>query len=204
MSTKIKISELVSQALYEMGEQTTHLYERGLYHALQFVKKTALDRTLFHGKYSVLPVEKNWTVKLPPDCIDTVKVFYMDGTRTREIYRTGDKAPGRAGHYVLDEDRGLLLLPSDIAACEVMVEFVTAGVSCTADTCVHPYLEDSVLTYIYWKSIDRRRDYTRSDKEHARAEHVKALRQATLNASRYTVGEFLTAARAGYGTPLKG
>lgn len=218
MKVSIKVSDIVNQSLFEFGEQTTHLFERALYHALQLVKDVALDGRLKTQKAVILPVDSRIrTVVLPADFVDAIRVAYMQDGKPKEIgradrsrIRVAGKEPKSVGQgqstqgYSIDFDKGILLLPSDVACSEVMLAYVCAGINPTGDTCVHPYLEAPMLAYIYWKLIERRKDYSMSQVADAERKYHRAMTAASLRDNRFTVGEFLTATRAGYEITLKG
>jgi hypothetical protein len=199
MKTFLKVSDLVGQALFEFGEQTTHLYEAGLYHALQFVKKANMDKVATEPKTAVLPVDKaKRMVLLPNDYIDYTRVGVLCGDDVEELCNldklpmTGRKPSGTQDYdkgFRVNEDKSYILLSSEVSADELLLEYIHSGINPTSDTLIHPYLEQALISYVSWQLIQKRRDYGPNDKRQAMTVYHNEYRKAKAQSSRFTEKE---------------
>jgi len=80
----------------------------------------------------------------------------------------------------------------------IYLEYISDGRAEGGQTIVHPYAEEALSAYIYWKSIQRRRSASMSEKEVARREYFNEKRLARQRICSFTKEEALQTIRKGF------
>jgi len=88
---------------------------------------------------------------------------------------------------------------TEIAAGKILyLEYISDGRAEGGQTVVHPYAEEALTAYVYWKSIQRRRSATQVEKAAARAEWFNEKRQARSRFGSFTKEEAMQSIRKGF------
>lgn len=104
------------------------------------------------------------------------------------------------GYYSakIDTANDQIVLTSIAAGKWVYLEYIGDGSETTGHSVIHPYAEEALASYIYWKSIQRRRNSPQSEKQAARADYYNEKRLARARLKSFTMEEALQTIRKGF------
>ena len=129
-----------------------------------------------------------------------------------DIWIDEDIIPSRGGIYGLgggqnengyyspeiDTDNNQMILTSIAAGKFIYLEYIGDGTVTTGHSVVHPYAEEALMAYIYWKLIQRKRTYPQSEKLAARADYYNEKRLARARLKSFTKEEALQQIRTAF------
>jgi hypothetical protein len=106
----------------------------------------------------------------------------------------------RNGYYKpdIDFENWQMLFTSMYSGTSVYMEYITDGLRRDGEAIVHPYCEEALIAYIYWKVIQRRRGVPQVDKEAARRDWYNEKRLARARMTSFTKEEMLQTIRRGF------
>ena len=78
------------------------------------------------------------------------------------------------------------------------MEYITDGRQQGGNNIIHPYCEEALTAYVYWKAIQRRRGIPQVEKEVARRDWYNEKRLAKARMSSFTKEEALQQIRKGF------
>jgi len=104
------------------------------------------------------------------------------------------------GYYSpkIDTANDQIVLTSIAAGKFVYLEYIGDGSVTTGHSVVHPYAEEALASYIYWKAIQRRRTYPQNEKQAARQDWYNEKRKARGRLKSFTMEEALQTVRKGF------
>lgn len=104
------------------------------------------------------------------------------------------------GYYApqIDIDNEQIVLTSIAAGKWVYLEYIGDGSVTTGHSVIHPYAEEALASYIYWKAIQRRRNYPQSEKQAARQDWYNEKRKSRSRLKSFTKEEALQTIRKGF------
>lgn len=104
------------------------------------------------------------------------------------------------GHYSpqIDIDNWSMTFSSVAAGSSVYMEYISDGRKTGGNTIVHPYAEEALTAYVYWKSIQRIRNFSRGEKADARRDYYNEKRLARARLSSFTKEEVLQQIRKSF------
>jgi len=91
-----------------------------------------------------------------------------------------------------------MILTSIAAGKFIYLEYISDGRATDELTKIHPYAEEALSAYIYWKVIQRKRSAPQSEKQAARAEYFNEKRLARSRLVAFTKEEALQTIRTGF------
>jgi hypothetical protein len=106
----------------------------------------------------------------------------------------------RNGYYKpsIDFENWQMLFTSMYSGTVIYMEYISDGRAQGGNTIVHPYCEEAVAAYTYWKTIQRRRGIPQVDKEAARRDWYNEKRLAKSRMVSFTKEEALQNIRKGF------
>jgi hypothetical protein len=106
----------------------------------------------------------------------------------------------RNGYYKpdIDYENWQMLFTSMEIGKVIYLEYITNGQREGGHNIIHPYCEEALIAYVYWKSIQKRRGVPMIDKEAARREWFNEKRLARARMSSFTKEEALQQIRKGF------
>jgi len=104
------------------------------------------------------------------------------------------------GYYVpvIDYDNWQIILGSMVAGQTVYLEYISDGTRTGGLNVVHPYAEEALIAWTYWKSIARKRGYSAIEKQMAERAYYNEKRKARARLSGFTKDELFTQIRKGF------
>ena len=106
------------------------------------------------------------------------------------------------GYYRIDNELRRIVFSGDMMGREVVLEYISTGVSVSGNTWVPREVAEVLKEYIHWKSIQRTDDAV-SQKELAQRNYYLALQKYQRRAWSFTLEEFLDAIRSGHKQTVK-
>ena len=126
---------------------------------------------------------------------------YVYGSGSGQLYGHGG---GRyQGEFRVNLDQNRLEIKSNSDVSEVVVEYV-ADEARSSNPQVHVYAEEALLSYIYYKLIERKATVPAAEKQRARAEYYNERRKANARMKSFTKEEALKTIRKNYKQAPKG
>jgi hypothetical protein len=104
------------------------------------------------------------------------------------------------GYYVpeIDYENWQIILGEMASGETVYMEYITDGSQSDGANHVHPYAEEALIAWTYWKSIQRKREIPANEKLMAQQEYYRQKRVARARLSAFTKNEFLQQLRKGF------
>jgi len=97
------------------------------------------------------------------------------------------------GYYSpnIDIENNQLVLSSFEVGSTIYLKYISDGRATDGLTVIHPYAEEALMSWIYWKSIQRSRHFAQSEKQAARADYYNDKRLAKARLKSFTKEEAL-------------
>jgi hypothetical protein len=104
------------------------------------------------------------------------------------------------GYYSpkIDEENMQMILSSVAVGLTVYLEYISDGRQTDGLTVIHPYAEEALMSWIYWKSIQRSRHFPQSEKQAARRDYYNDKRNARKRLKSFTKEEAMQQFRKGF------
>jgi hypothetical protein len=106
------------------------------------------------------------------------------------------------GYYRYDPDNRRIVFSGDMVGRQVVMEYITSGVSLSGNTWVPRQAAEVLKDYIHWKSI-KRTDAAMNLKEMARRDYYDSLGKYQRREWSFTMEEFLDVLRGSYKLTVK-
>ena len=127
---------------------------------------------------------------------ETVNWFanHRQGENTGGAYGLG--GGHRTAYYRYDEALGQIHFSSEIASdTDIIIEYISDGINYSSAnagrTSIHPFLEEALRTYLYWKLLQRKRNIPIQEKESARRDWYNEKRLAKSRMQTFSKEEAL-------------
>ena len=126
---------------------------------------------------------------------------YVYGNTQGQLYGHGG---GRyKGEFRVNLDQNRIELKSNSSISEVVIEYVSDEAR-SSNPQVHVYAEEALLSYLYYKMIERKAAVPANEKARARAEYYNERRKANSRMKSFTKEEVLRTIRKNYKQAPKG
>ena len=102
------------------------------------------------------------------------------------------------GYYRIDRENNQIALSSDVEHTEIILEYISDGSNVNGDNVINTLSEEALRAYIYWKSIQRRRNSTGQDREFARRDWYNEKRLARARVVNFTPDQAKRITRKGF------
>jgi len=119
---------------------------------------------------------------------------YRQGENTGGAYGLG--GGHRTAYYRYDEELGQIHFSSEVSGdTDIIIEYISDGINTTSanqgKTRIHPFLEEALRSYIYWKLLQRKRNIPVQEKESARRDWFNEKRLAKSRMQTFSKEEAL-------------
>lgn len=126
---------------------------------------------------------------------------YVYGNNQGQLYGMGG---GRyQGNFRVNLDQNRIEIQSNSNVTDLVIEYV-ADEARSSDPQVHVYAEEALISYIYYKIIERKAAVPMAEKSRARAEYYNERRKANARMKSFTKEEALRTIRKNYKQAPKG
>lgn len=104
------------------------------------------------------------------------------------------------GYYApqIDYDNWQMILAGIYPGQTVYLEYISDGRREGGQNLIHPYAEEALVSYVYWKSIQRKRDVPANEKLMARKDWFNEKRRVRARLMSFTKEEALRHIRKGF------
>ena len=104
------------------------------------------------------------------------------------------------GYYTEDRKNNRFIFNGGLKGKRIVLEYITDGSSDepNGEINVDPYLEEALMAFIYWRSIQRKRGIQQFEKESARREYYNEKRLAVARLNKFTKEEALQTTRKAF------
>ena len=109
----------------------------------------------------------------------------------------GEKARVVIGEFKIDTERNKLQVSSKTSRRSVVMEYMSDISKAGSDYTVHPYLEDAVIAYIYWKINQFKTGIGAGEKQYLKTEYYNEKLKASRRFSSKSVSILMQYARKG-------
>ena len=117
--------------------------------------------------------------------------------------RVFNNTPAYKNSFIVVRERGEIQLDPDISVDEIIMDYITDGLACGSDTCVHPYSAMCIESYILWQMKEHSRSYSRQESELAKAEYYNQLRVLKGRMNGIDVNDIIRSLRSAYTATIK-
>jgi len=224
----VTVDEIVRSLLGDEGRNTTHEYLRLLHIANRGLKELTFDVLgstkvavisidsnlkidlpgdyidytyigMVNSDYQLEPLA--WKTNIPANGTDNKnyrgpgEYHYVYGG----LFGVGG-GQNSNGYYVpqIDVENWQMIFGSVLSGQTIYLEYTSDGRQEGGQNFVHPYAEEALISWTYWKSIARKRGIPMNDKLEARREYYNQKRLARARMSSFTKEEALQQFRKGF------
>lgn len=118
---------------------------------------------------------------------------YRNGENLGGVYGLGG-GQNRYGYYRFDMESNTIQFDAGFAEAKIVLEYISEGLDRDgATTDIHVYAEEALRAYIYWKSLQRKRNIAANQKEAARRDWYNEKRNAKARMKSFTKDEAMQA-----------
>jgi hypothetical protein len=123
----------------------------------------------------------------------------LDSRHRGAIYGIGG-GQNQHGQYrpSIDRENWQMVFTSIAAGEQIYMEYTSDGRAKGGRNVIHPYAEEALKAYVYWKSIQRKRGQSGQEKELARRDYYNEKRLANQRMKAFTKEEALQQIRTGF------
>lgn len=90
--------------------------------------------------------------------------------------RIFNNKPSFRNSFEVLRERGEIQLDSSFTGAEIVLDYITDGLSTSASNAVHPYAAATIEAYIFWKMKEHSRQYGPGERQMAQQEYYNQLR----------------------------
>lgn len=120
--------------------------------------------------------------------------FWLNGLNYN-LYGIGGSVSS-VGFCNVDEANGIVVLGSEVHQESIYLEYLVDPLKCECDEhAVHVFCQQTLEDYIYWKSIDKKKDIPSNEKFRARKEYYNQKRLSRVRMKPFRIGEAIDTSR---------
>lgn len=117
--------------------------------------------------------------------------------------RVFNNTPAYRNSFEVFRERNEIQLDSAVSVDEVVLDYISDGLECGADTCVHPYALSTIQAYIIWQMKEHSRSYNRQESELAKAEYHNQFRVLRGRMNPIDINDIIRSLRSAYTATIK-
>lgn len=104
------------------------------------------------------------------------------------------------GYYApqIDKEEWQIILGSTLVGLTIYLEYISDGTDYSSESVIHPYAEEALVSYLYWKDIQRKKYVSESEKVLARKDFYNEKRKARARLCAFTKDEAIQVIRTNY------
>ena len=174
-----------------------------------YIGYTKIGRADGDGRLHVLGVDRRrvrnttFTNSTLSDSEDNDDYFifrnYLSDGSLGSIYGVGG-GNNANGYYTEDRKNSRFIFNGNLKGKTIVLEYISDGSSDepNEEINVDPYLEEALMAFIHWRSIQRKRGIQQYEKESARREYYNEKRLAVARLNKFTKEEALQTTRKAF------
>lgn len=117
--------------------------------------------------------------------------------------RIFNNRPGFRDSFVILRERGEIQLDVSLSPDEIVLDYITDGLTTTASNAIHPYASSTIEAYIFWKMKEHSRAYNLGERQMAKDEYYNQLRTLRARMASIDVKDIQNSLMKGYGPVIK-
>lgn len=117
--------------------------------------------------------------------------------------RIFNNMPGFRDSFVILRERNEIQLDVSYTGKEIVMDYITDGLSVDASNSVHPYAVDAIKAYIFFKQKEHGRQFTLAEKADAENKYYNQLRILRARLNNIGVNDIRRSLAKGYGPVIK-
>ncbi len=110
---------------------------------------------------------------------------------------------GTRDSFVILRERGEMQLDTSYIGTEIVLDYVTDGLTTSASNAIHPYAIDCIKAYIFYKMKEHSRAYNMGERQMAREEFYNQLRILKARMNSIDINDIRRSLDRGYGPTIK-
>ena len=110
---------------------------------------------------------------------------------------------GTRDSFVILRERGEMQLDTSYIGTEIVLDYVTDGLTTSASNAIHPYAIDCIKAYIFYKMKEHSRAYNMGERQMAREEFYNQLRILKARMNSIDINDIRRSLDRGYGPVIK-
>ena len=150
------------------------------------------------------------SISFSPDTTQETQGILNDTINWYSNYRLGENTGGAYGHggghrpayFRYNDEDHTIHLSDEFTSGDVAIEYISNGINTDLNynngiTDIHPFLEEALRAWIWWKVIQRKRDTSPQEKELARRDWFNEKRIAKSRMQSFSKEDALRVSRKG-------
>lgn len=105
--------------------------------------------------------------------------------------------------FVILRERNEIQLDISYAGAEIVLDYITDGLTTTASNAIHPYAAATIEAYIFWKMKEHSRAYSLNERQLAKEEYYNQLRTLRARMNNIDVRDIERSLAKGYGPTIR-
>ena len=105
--------------------------------------------------------------------------------------------------FVILRERSEIQLDVDFVGTEIVLDYISDGLTTTASNAIHPYAAATIEAYIFWKLREHSRAYNLGERQMAKDEYYNQLRILRARMANIDVVDIQRSLVKGYGPTIK-
>ena len=122
---------------------------------------------------------------------------YRNGENVGQLFGVGGGRNHR-GYYRVDTKNRQISFTTDGEKTDVVIEYISDGVSPTGKSKIHVFAEECLIKWIHWQRIDNKKGENQAEKERKRREYYNEFRKLRARMKSFTLDELLATFRSSY------
>jgi len=117
--------------------------------------------------------------------------------------RMFNNRPGFRESFVILRERNEIQLDVSYEGTEIVMDYISDGMTLTASNALHPYSIETIKAYIFWKHKEHGRQYNISERQLAKEEFYNQLRVLKGRMNNIDTQDITRSLRSGYGPTIR-
>lgn len=168
---------------------------------VNYVRVSLVEQDVVNGGYHLVPLDINYNINIAIGYLQDHEAnllfdengFVLNADSSNAYSKPYKKYPllplcapnrkssdltkfSKNGEFVIDQNRGKILFGSEFSDKDVVIEYISDGLNGQDDKIkVHKFLQETVENWVYFASIERKRNVPRNEKNEALQRYKAAL-----------------------------
>jgi hypothetical protein len=117
--------------------------------------------------------------------------------------RVFNNVPSHKSSFVILRERGEMQLDNSYTGAEIVLDYITDGLTTNASNAIHPYAIDCIKSYIHYKTKEYSRAYNMGERQVAKDEFYNQLRILKARINSIDTIDIRRSLDRGYGPVIK-
>lgn len=105
--------------------------------------------------------------------------------------------------FAIIRERSEIQLDTSYTGKEIVMDYISTGLTVDASNNIHPYAIDAIKAYIFWKMKEHGRQYGSGERAYAKDEYYNQLRVLRARMNNIDINDIRRSLAKGYGPTIK-